>query len=98
VDLVYARRHFAVHSGRGTFQTEKKMIKMSCLLKETHALALGQLIERLEFDAIRRCARSDQESYDMLFCLQSLRKALERRGDRSTAAVGSSSPHTPTMG
>jgi hypothetical protein len=60
---------------------------MDCHRKETHAHALGQLIDRLDREAIRRCAASDQEFYDMIVCLESLRRALKRKGDQSSQAA-----------
>ena len=56
------------------------MVEMSCQFKDAHAHALRQLIDRLQYEAIRRCAASDQEAYDMVLCLESLRKALKRNG------------------
>ena len=60
------------------------MIEMSCRLKEPHAHALGQLIDRPDPKALRLCAASEQESYDMLVCLELLRRALKRKGGPSS--------------
>jgi hypothetical protein len=68
------------------------MVEMACRLRETHAHALEHLIKRLDFQAIRGYARSEQESYDILFCLESLRKALERRGDHATPVGDHAAP------
>jgi hypothetical protein len=84
------RRHFALHFGRRTLR-EKKMVEMSCQLKEAHAHALGQLIDRLDYEAIRRCAASDQEYYDMVVCLENLRKALKRKGEPPSRPRGAGS-------
>jgi hypothetical protein len=53
------------------------MLKLSCLIDQVHARALAKLIDMLDYEVIRRYADSDQETYDMIFCLESIRKALK---------------------
>jgi hypothetical protein len=62
------------------------MIEMSCRLKEAHAHAFRQLIDRLDYASIRRCAASEQEWYDMVVCLESFRKALKSKDDAAATA------------
>jgi hypothetical protein len=53
------------------------MVKVSFQVDAAHARALAKLIDMLDYEAIRRAAESDQETYDMVFCLECLRQALK---------------------
>ena len=53
-------------------------MKVTWEIAEPHAHALARLIDRLDYETLRRCASSDQELYDMVAVVEGLRIALKR--------------------
>ena len=46
------------------------MVKVSFAIRKAHIAALERLIDCLDYEIIRRCAKSDQECYDMVYSLR----------------------------
>ena len=60
------------------------MLTVSFTLDIAHICAFQRLMERLDLQLVERYAGSDQERYDWLFCLETLKTAL--RGVSNPAA------------
>jgi hypothetical protein len=53
------------------------MVLVTLQLEDTHARALSLLLKRMDLKSIERYSTSDQETYDMVFALQTLQRVLE---------------------
>jgi hypothetical protein len=53
-------------------------VKLTWELNAPHAHALARLIDRLDYETLRRYATSDQELYDMVAVVEGLRIAVKR--------------------
>ena len=63
------------------------MTSISIKLDRAHVRALQHLVESLDLELIQRCARSDQETYDMVFCLETMKEALKVALDEDSASA-----------
>jgi hypothetical protein len=52
-------------------------VKLTCEFSEAHVKALEKVIDGLDYETIEAIAKSPQEGYDIIFCLQSLRDAIK---------------------
>jgi hypothetical protein len=52
-------------------------VKLTCEFSEAHVRALEKVIDGLDYETIEAIAKSPQEGYDIIFCLQSLRDAIK---------------------
>ena len=62
-------------------------MQISFNVNQKHAKALLKLIDLLDYQVVRSCAASEQEAYDMVLALDSVRIALKvndvRWGDKN---------------
>jgi hypothetical protein len=57
---------------------EEKNLKLTWELEAPCAHALARIIDRLDYETLRQYAASEQELYDMVAVVESLRVALKR--------------------
>ena len=62
------------------FQKRAVDMNVSLDINERHASALLKLLDLLDYKAVKSCANSEQDAYDMILALDSLRTALKAKG------------------